>query len=157
MIYEPLLTPLIVVRDNHLAAAVPEREGELSSSEGSLRGNTAYKMQTNILLSQKPTPFRKTTLNQSPYRKLNKSYSPFSKTKLKIIEQLRADMAAKGMVSPSRLPAATPLSGCGSKVAYRFTMTNFPFMSILILFDLAPDSDSIFLDAGFNFSSIPRA
>lgn len=57
MIYEPLLTPLIVVRDNHLAAAVPEREGELSSSEGSLRGNTAYKMQTNILLSQNLLPF----------------------------------------------------------------------------------------------------
>ena len=34
-------------------------------------------------------------------------------------------MAAWGMVSPSRLPAATPLSGCGSKVAYRFTMTIF--------------------------------
>lgn len=53
---EHLLTPHIVVRDNHLAAAVPEREGELSSSEGSRRGNKAYKMQTNILHSQNLLP-----------------------------------------------------------------------------------------------------
>ena len=56
MIYDSLLTPLIVVRDNHLAAAVPEREGELSSSEGPLRGNKAYKKLTNILLSQNLLP-----------------------------------------------------------------------------------------------------
>ena len=48
---EHLLTPHIVVRDNHLAVAVPEREGELSSNEGPLRGNKAYKKLTNILLS----------------------------------------------------------------------------------------------------------
>lgn len=53
---EHLLTPHIVVRDNHLAAAVPEREGELSSNEGSLRGNKAYKKLTNILLSQNLLP-----------------------------------------------------------------------------------------------------
>lgn len=91
---EHLLTPHIVVRDNHLAAAVPEREGELSSNEGPLRGNKAYKKLTNILLSQNLLPYRKTTLNQSPYGKLNKSYSPFLKTKLKIIERLRVGIAA---------------------------------------------------------------